>query len=131
MDQPALEGKQARQDLSDLLESSAEHEGQKGSHKGKNGHDSHLGQPCESLLVVFGLEDVLLENVGEEGEGGVEVDVLEVEQAGVEEGALEELLLLDEVTELMEGWDWGDVGYGMGIGSLNQSFVIDNIFLPH
>ena len=41
------------------------------------------------------------------------------------------LLLLDEVTELMEGWDWGDVGYGMGIGSLNQSFVIDNIFLPH
>jgi hypothetical protein len=39
--------------------------------------------------------------------------------------------LLENVRQIMMDWDWGDVGYGLGVGSINQSFVIDNVFLPH
>jgi hypothetical protein len=39
--------------------------------------------------------------------------------------------LLGEVDRTLSKWEWGDVGYGLGVGCLNQSFVIDNVFLPH
>ena len=39
--------------------------------------------------------------------------------------------LLDRVEVELGGWDWGEVGLGLGVGTLNHSFLVDNFFLPH
>lgn len=71
MDQPTLEGKQTRKDLKELIEPSVQQKGQECSNEGKEGYSSDLSQPYESFLVGVSLQDILFENVGEEGEGGI------------------------------------------------------------
>ena len=88
MDESSLEGKQSWEDLLNLLETSncdKRHEREEERYDCDN---CYFDQTRKFVFQTFFLQNMLLEDDNKESQGGIEIDVFEVEQSGICEGGL-------------------------------------------